>query len=109
MIRFHFDFFPRWSLFRLASSCLSSTVRPLLVGRGVIVGLHARRERGGDGAEVADSLSCVVCLGAEREVILLPCGHVCVCADCADILITAGHTCPVCRASIDTVLPAYVS
>ena len=77
--------------------------------RGSRPARQVERERGGDGAEVADSLSCVVCLGAEREVILLPCGHVCVCADCADILITAGHTCPVCRANIDTVLPAYVS
>jgi len=61
------------------------------------------------GENVPESIQCVVCLGAEREVILLSCGHVCVCADCADELIRANHCCPVCRASIDRVLPAYVS
>jgi len=58
---------------------------------------------------VPQSIQCVVCLGAERQVILLDCGHVCVCADCADELIRAGHACPVCRAGIIRVMPAYVS
>jgi len=56
-----------------------------------------------------DTRVCVVCLGAERQVILLPCGHVCVCAQCADTLISAGHTCPVCRSAITNVMPAYIS
>ena len=58
---------------------------------------------------IPESIQCVVCLGAEREVILLDCGHVCVCADCADELIRGSHLCPVCRASISSVMPAYVS
>ena len=76
---------------------------------------RARSERGSrparrvSGDHDSSSLSCVVCLGAEREVILLPCGHVAVCADCADTLVSQGHQCPVCRANIDTVMPAYVS
>jgi len=60
-------------------------------------------------ADRAKTIQCVVCLGAERKVILLDCGHVCVCADCADELIRAGHSCPVCRAVIVRVMPAYVS
>ena len=71
-------------------------------------------DRAGDGAgeearELPDRLVCVVCLGAEREVILLPCGHVCVCATCADTLLAGGHLCPVCRGPITTVMPAYLS
>jgi len=63
-----------------------------------------------DGGNIMpESLQCVVCLGAEREVILLDCGHVCVCADCADQLIKGSHPCPVCRANIATIRPAYVS
>merc|ERR1719383_555733 len=60
-------------------------------------------------SDIPDSLQCVVCLGAEREVILLNCGHVCVCADCGATLIRNNHNCPVCRATIQSVLPAYVS
>ena len=68
-------------------------------------------DRAGDGEdrELPDRLVCVVCLGAEREVILLPCGHVCVCATCADTLLAGGHQCPVCRGPITTVMPAYLS
>ena len=47
----------------------------------------AEREEAGEApageANIAEHAQCVVCLGAEREVILLDCGHVCVCADCA--------------------------
>ena len=32
---------------------------------------------------IPEGQSCVVCLGHQREVILMDCGHVCVCADCA--------------------------
>ena len=66
-----------------------------------------RRERGGR-EDVPEPLQCVVCLAAEREVIL-DCGHVCVCADCADTLLSQDLNCPVCRASIQTVRPAFVS
>ena len=66
-----------------------------------------RRERGGR-TEVPEPLQCVICLAAEREVIL-DCGHVCVCADCADTLLSQSLACPVCRAAIQTVRPAFVS
>ena len=71
------------------------------------------------GDDIPDVLQCVVCLGAEREVngkektlenkavfdfalslvqvILLPCGHVCACADCAAELLRMNQGCPVCR------------
>ena len=52
---------------------------------------------------------CVVCLGQQREVILLDCGHVCVCANCAAEIMRTTRTCPVCRAYIERVAPAYIS
>jgi len=70
-------------------------------------GRPERSRAGADG--IPESIQCVVCLGAEREVILLDCGHVCVCADCADELIRGNHPCPVCRGSISSIMPAYVS
>lgn len=68
-----------------------------------------RAERGGEGGSVPESLQCVVCLGEEREVILLECGHVCVCAACAQQLLTANQQCPVCRAVITRIMPAFIS
>lgn len=49
---------------------------------------------------------CVVCRANPREIILLPCGHVCLCEDCADGI---SEYCPVCRASIDTKSAAYIA
>jgi len=59
--------------------------------------------------DIPEHRQCVVCLSAEREIILLRCGHVCACADCGRELVRNGHPCPVCRAVIESVLPAYVS
>ena len=57
----------------------------------------------------ASALHCVICLTAGREVILLDCGHVCACRQCADTLLREEHPCPVCRAEIRTVKPAFIS
>jgi len=74
-----------------------------------IIADRPNRQPRAEGDTVPDSIQCVVCLGAEREVILLDCGHVCSCADCAGELLRAGHACPVCRGVISRVMPAYVS
>ena len=66
------------------------------------------QERSDDGP-VPEGQSCVVCLSQQREVILLDCGHVCVCADCATEIMRTRPQCPVCRSSIDRVAPAFIS
>lgn len=48
---------------------------------------------------------CVVCKSNPIEMILLPCGHVCLCEDCAEDI--TSH-CPICRAAIELKSPAYV-
>ena len=48
-------------------------------------------------AEAAEK-ECCICLKAEelgKLLVLVPCGHRCVCADCSALVV--GHTCPVCR------------
>ena len=47
-------------------------------------------------ATLADATSCVVCFGAPRSVVLLPCTHACLCRTCAAKL----EACPGCRAPI---------
>ena len=59
--------------------------------------------------ELPEGQNCVVCLDQAREVILLDCGHVCVCADCATELMRTRPICPVCRSSIDRVAQAFIS
>jgi hypothetical protein len=39
-----------------------------------------------------DETLCVVCIDAERTHVFIPCGHRCVCPDCADL-----PRCPMCR------------
>ena len=91
-------------LFRVNQETLAEIVRSREV-REARAGDRDNEDMG----ELPDRLVCVICLGAEREVIILPCGHVCVCATCADTLLARGDTCPVCRGPIRTVMPAYLS
>ncbi|XP_066252969.1 mitochondrial E3 ubiquitin protein ligase 1-like [Euwallacea similis] len=55
--------------------------------------------------QLSDTQLCVVCRSNPIEVILLPCGHVCLCEDCSDDI---SSLCPICRAVIEQKAPAYV-
>lgn len=56
----------------------------------------------------SNDVCCVVCLTQRRNVVLLNCGHICLCADCATALPAPKH-CPVCRSSVDRIIPTYIS
>lgn len=45
----------------------------------------------------ASSDDCVVCLERRKCVIVIPCGHVCLCDQCVDAV--NGH-CPICRGAV---------
>ncbi|XP_046482868.1 mitochondrial E3 ubiquitin protein ligase 1 [Neodiprion pinetum] len=62
-----------------------------------------RRQRVRD-KDLREDQICVVCRSNPKEIILLPCGHVCLCEDCAEGIITQ---CPVCRTTISQKNPAY--
>ncbi|XP_056021725.1 mitochondrial ubiquitin ligase activator of NFKB 1-like isoform X2 [Ostrea edulis] len=49
---------------------------------------------------------CVVCLTNEREVVLLECGHVCLCGDCAFAL-PDPKMCPICRGKVVRFVTTY--
>lgn len=49
-------------------------------------------------------LFCVVCLEAPRQVLLLPCHHVCCCKSCAQRL----ERCPVCRAETTSLAEVFL-
>lgn len=56
--------------------------------------------------DLPENQLCVVCRQNPREIILLPCGHVCLCEDCADGI---HECCPVCRQQIERKSAAYIS
>lgn len=68
--------------------------------------IRKERRRKTRDVDLPESQVCVVCRQNPREIILLPCGHVCLCEDCADGI---HEHCPVCRKDIEMKSAAYIS
>ncbi|XP_046395416.1 mitochondrial E3 ubiquitin protein ligase 1-like isoform X2 [Ischnura elegans] len=56
--------------------------------------------------ELEEAQLCVVCRENPKELILMPCGHVCLCEDCYESI---SNKCPVCRAEVEKVSAAYIA
>ena len=61
-----------------------------------------------------ESKECVICMTNPRDTCVLPCRHVCCCAQCANTLRLQSDKCPVCRKPITelvylTVNPDYLN
>ncbi len=70
---------------------------------------EASRQSSDDASGQPDSANpCVVCLTNPREVIVLECGHVCLCTRCAERL-PQPRMCPICRQPIDRFVAAFLS
>ncbi|XP_011875936.1 PREDICTED: mitochondrial ubiquitin ligase activator of NFKB 1 [Vollenhovia emeryi] len=63
-----------------------------------------RRQRVRD-IDLREDQICVVCRTNAREIILLPCGHVCICEDCS---VSINNNCPICRTQITHRSAAYI-
>jgi hypothetical protein len=58
----------------------------------------------------AEETMCVVCFDAPKDHAIVPCGHQCVCAACAEQLTkTMTPTCPVCRGPIQQTMKVFCS
>jgi hypothetical protein len=58
----------------------------------------------------AEETMCVVCFDAPKDHLIVPCGHQCVCAGCAELLTkTRTPTCPVCREPIQQTVKVFCS
>ena len=51
-----------------------------------------------------DDPTCVICLSEERSVVIVPCGHYCMCTDCAGHIAHSTQKCPMCRGRVDLVV-----
>ncbi|XP_044249441.1 uncharacterized protein [Drosophila takahashii] len=52
---------------------------------------------------------CVVCMERSRNIVIMPCRHLCLCKECSQQLrLRLEHRCPVCRNDIMSFLPVYI-
>ena len=55
-----------------------------------------------------DGKECIICLTNPKNTIMMPCGHLCVCDECAIPITKSTKQCPVCRAAITSTVPVNV-
>jgi len=62
------------------------------------------------GLETGTALAedCVICLSDAKDTILIPCRHLCICSPCAQVLKFQSNKCPICRASVRSMLSVNV-
>ena len=58
-------------------------------------------------AEAAEAVRCCVCLDDEKTMVVVPCGHKCMCEPCATQLQKQGAHCPLCRGPMVRVTRVY--
>lgn len=51
-----------------------------------------------------DDALCVICLTLEKDTVVMPCRHLCLCEECANALMQHTPKCPVCRGPISLLL-----
>ena len=62
-----------------------------------------------DGDEfIQQEHECVICKTSRKTHIFVPCGHLCVCVDCAEITMTVSKTCPLCRKASTGIMQVFV-
>ena len=49
-----------------------------------------------------------MCMDAQKSNVLIPCGHVCVCAACAERCTETTGECPVCREPVQQTYRVYL-
>ena len=57
-------------------------------------------------ASAEDNL-CVVCLAEDRTHAVIPCGHRCLCTQCALTIGSGSTTCPLCQSRFDSVVQIF--
>lgn len=59
-------------------------------------------------AEAADAIRCAICLDKEKTVVVVPCGHKCMCVACAKQLqASLAPRCPLCRGALERITRVF--
>jgi len=56
--------------------------------------------------EKVEEKECKICMDAEINVVLVPCGHLCVCQNCSKVL---NGRCPICKTAIQKVVKTFTT
>ena len=51
-----------------------------------------------------DDVDCIICMEKEYDVVMVPCGHYCMCHDCANKILGSTKKCPICRQQVNMVV-----
>jgi hypothetical protein len=79
-----------------------------LCSSGKTTGLSPQDMTENNASPEEDVTLCIVCEDAKKEVLLLPCKHLCLCKMCASTcLFKTLHECPMCRETIDDSMEVY--
>ena len=57
--------------------------------------------------KVTDSQSCIVCMDQKKEILLIPCLHLCMCVNCAPNVMEKRSTCPYCGTLVTATTKVY--
>ncbi|KAJ2365637.1 hypothetical protein H4S01_003137 [Coemansia sp. RSA 2610] len=66
---------------------------------GLSEALDSRHSTGKD-----DPMQCAICLSDDRDTVMLPCRHLCMCRECANTYRQQSNKCPICRTVVETIL-----
>jgi len=71
-----------------------------------IYGINSTEFGHEQGATIGDSeKECIICFSDQRDTIILPCRHMCLCVTCAKSLQAQSNSkCPICRKDIESFL-----
>lgn len=54
--------------------------------------------------EEGEGKECLICLSEPRNMIIMPCAHLCVCSECGNQIQQHNYQCPVCRGPISSLV-----
>jgi hypothetical protein len=93
---------------QVVSSCASSDLLPELLRQAEEKSLNLLREVRAMAKAAENGNTCVVCLEAPKDSVVLPCKHLAMCAECTKAVFTSScePKCPVCRSRIEDFISA---
>ncbi|KAK6113298.1 conserved hypothetical protein [Brugia malayi] len=80
------------------------------IGSPLEVSNRLRRHSSNCGADDISRITCCICFIHEKSILLQPCNHICVCANCVEELLETYEEplCPLCRSVITSYVDVYI-
>ncbi len=62
-----------------------------------------------DTIDADESTECSICMVKRKSHAAIPCGHLCVCVDCASVVMKGSKACPICRKVVSDIVKIFRS